>query len=118
MTLKDELLEQVRTAPQFDMSTWIVDECADHVPTCDTAGCMAGFLAALRPERAVALGWGDGSLPDEVATKIWEEEMGKCYLDFMGADHPALELGGITREDVIAHIEAGDGSWPGVEAAS
>lgn len=127
MTLKDELIEQIKKSKNFTMAKWgaLRDDYSDDeysIPTCDTACCMGGTLAALRPELAVEFGWLEGECPSTVATKIWEHEMGEaCYLDFFAHKHPLQEklmrchhttLTSITKGEVLAHIEAGDGRWP------
>ncbi len=103
--------------------------------SCNTARCMAGHIEALRPERAKELakelnlkGTRIASLiHSKIADTIWREETGKsCRLDFFGMERVGgmrirrcengsfefRDMGSITREETVAHIQGKNADWP------
>lgn len=108
----------------FDMSAWVTDEDAPGPATCGTASCLAGHLAAIRPELAARLApqyeteRDDGSPTAFVnhaslSRAIYCAETGEitCPLDFMARNYPGL-LAEIDVDDAIEHVRGTSEVWP------
>lgn len=132
MTLKDELIQAIQNeANQFDMggfclATMDANTGVELPPSCDTALCMAGWIMALRQEKAKELITEELVKIDGVGIKyisavcdyatiagqIWEEELGeRCRLDFYGKYAPTT-LDELDRRDALDHIQGQSVIWP------